>query len=77
MSDLSRLKISISECNIKRYAGGYPQACWFTTPKIIQKFSKKELKDLWHFAKVRCITICIIGKDKCYTLNKKGEFELL
>ena len=43
MSDLSRLKISISECNIKRYAGGYPQACWFTTPKIIQKFSKKEL----------------------------------
>jgi hypothetical protein len=50
--------------------------CFITTPKIIQ-FSKEELKDLWHFAKVRCITICIIDRDKAYKLNKKGELELL
>jgi hypothetical protein len=73
---LNRLKLSIDECNVNRIASGYQQACFITTPKIIQ-FSKEELKDLWHFAKVRCITICIIDRVKAYKLNKKGELELL
>jgi hypothetical protein len=73
---LNRLKLSIDECNVNRIARGYQQACFITTPKIIQ-FSKEELKDLWHFAKVRCITIYILDKDKVYKLNKKGELELL
>jgi hypothetical protein len=73
---LNQLKLQLNELGFKRALDGYPQARWFTTPKIIQ-FSKEELKDLWHFAKVRCITICVIDKDKVYKLNKKGELELL
>lgn len=77
MYNLNQLKLRLNEVGFKRFASGYPKSCWFTTPKIIQKFSKKELQDLWHFAKVRCITICIIDKDKVYKLNEKGELELL
>jgi hypothetical protein len=73
---LNRLKLQLNEFAVKRVFNGFPQMCFITTPKIIQ-FSKEELKDLWHFAKVRCITICIIDKDKVYKLNEKGELELL
>lgn len=77
MYNLNQLKLQLNEFGFKRFASGYPKAYWFTTPKIIQKFSKKELQDLWHFAKVRRITICIIDKDKVYKLNEKGDIELL
>ena len=74
MGDLNKLKWEIQQFSNTLYVT--PAIKFLTTSKI-KNLSNEELKELWVFAKVRFITLHIVGKENVYELTKDGKLNLI